>query len=332
MTLSRGAPETGLYPRYCYRDENRAFQPQPYRHIQAARLSGRNWSAEVTRVASAAADRLAAVNRAADTLVVMRRPGVIVVAGALLTVLLGAGAWLLPLPYVVQMPGPTVDTVGRHDGNQVITVTGGTASASAGQLRLTTVQIDTEVGLRDAIRSWFDDDLALIPRSAVFPPGLTDQQVERKNAELFTSSQNTAQAVALRELGYPAKAPDRPLPTVEINLKDIGGPSAGLMFTLGIVDRLTPADLTGGRIIAGTGTVDDGGAVGPISGIPQKLLGAKAAGAQLFLVPEANCAEAVRNAVPGLPMAKVATVGEALDALRTYVGGGSPASCAAVKG
>ena len=116
--------------------------------------------------------------------------------------------------------------------------------------------------------------------------------------------------------------------TVAIDVDEIGGPSAGLMFTLGIIDKLTPADLTGGRIIAGTGSIDETGAVGLISGIPQKLVGARAAGAQLFLVPEGNCTEAVRHAVPGLPMAKVATVGEALTALRTSAAGGTPTPCA----
>jgi PDZ domain-containing protein len=256
----------------------------------------------------------------------MKRPALPLAAGAVVTVLLGAAAGLCPLPYVVQMPGPTVDTLGAHDGKQVITVTGAEVSASTGQLRLTTVQVKTEVGLREAVASWFDQDQALIPRSAVFPPGQTDQEVERQNTALFASSQRTAETVALRELGDRQRTP-----TVAINVDNIGGPSAGLMFTLGIIDTLTPADLTGGKVIAGTGTIDDTGAVGPIAGIPQKLIGAQSAGAQLFLVPEANCAEAARNAIPGLPMAKVASVGEALSALRTSSAGGTPVPCAPVE-
>ena len=86
---------------------------------------------------------------------------------------------------------------------------------------------------------------------------------------------------------------------VSIDLGEIGGPSAGLMFTLGIIDKLKPEDLTGGKIIAGTGTIDDEGNVGPIGGIPQKLVGAHDAGAQLFLVPKDNCAEAGRHALHG---------------------------------
>ena len=116
---------------------------------------------------------------------------------------------------------------------------------------------------------------------------------------------------------------------VSIDLDQIGGPSAGLMFTLGIIDKLRPADLTGGKIIAGTGTIDDDGNVGPIGGIPQKLVGAKEAGAQIFLVPKDNCAEALKNAVSGLPMAEVATVGDALTALQTFTSGGTPKPCSA---
>jgi PDZ domain-containing protein len=115
--------------------------------------------------------------------------------------------------------------------------------------------------------------------------------------------------------------------TLGIDLEDIGGPSAGLMFALGIVDKLTPADLTGGQIIAGTGTIDDEGAVGPIGGIAQKLVGAKRAGAKVFLVPADNCAEAVRNPQPGLPLLRVGSLDEAMTALEALRAGGQPTRC-----
>jgi PDZ domain-containing protein len=103
--------------------------------------------------------------------------------------------------------------------------------------------------------------------------------------------------------------------TVEISLRDVGGPSAGLMFALGIVDKLTPGALTGGRHVAGTGTIDDAGAVGAIGGIPQKMIGAKKAGAKVFLVPEENCAEAVKTAPDGLRLVKVTALKSAVAAL-----------------
>lgn len=115
---------------------------------------------------------------------------------------------------------------------------------------------------------------------------------------------------------------------VEISLRDVGGPSAGLMFALGIVDKLTPGALTGGRHIAGTGTIDDEGKVDAIGGIPQKMIGAKEAGAEAFLVPEGNCAEAVETAPEGLRLLKVTTLKDsvaALDALREDRSGDLPA-------
>ncbi|MEV4537237.1 PDZ domain-containing protein [Asanoa sp. NPDC049518] len=114
---------------------------------------------------------------------------------------------------------------------------------------------------------------------------------------------------------------------LKFDLEDIGGPSAGLMFTLGIIDKLGADDLTGGKIIAGTGTIDDQGNVGPIGGIPQKLVGAKDAGAVAFLVPADNCEEAKNNAVDGLPMYKVGNVDDALAALNALKSGGSAPMC-----
>ena len=115
--------------------------------------------------------------------------------------------------------------------------------------------------------------------------------------------------------------------TVDIPIEGIGGPSAGLMLALGIIDKIKPEDLTGGIIIAGTGTIDNDGKVGPIGGVPQKLVAAKAAGAKVFLTPVANCAEAVANAKPGLLLVKVESLDAALAALDTLRSGGQPTLC-----
>ncbi len=109
---------------------------------------------------------------------------------------------------------------------------------------------------------------------------------------------------------------------VKIQLKDVGGPSAGLMFALGIIDKLTPGDLTGGKYIAGTGEIDDEGRVGPIGGIQMKIIAAEKAGATAFLVPEENCAEAL-GIEPRVRLVKVETLHgalQALEALRTGQG------------
>jgi Lon-like protease len=115
--------------------------------------------------------------------------------------------------------------------------------------------------------------------------------------------------------------------TVDIKLKDVGGPSAGLMFALGILEKLGKESLTGGRRIAGTGEITAEGVVGPIGGIPQKMLGARKAGAEVFLVPKDNCQEAKGARHEGLQLVKVSTLKDALSALATLRRGGTPASC-----
>ena len=103
---------------------------------------------------------------------------------------------------------------------------------------------------------------------------------------------------------------------IDIKLADVGGPSAGLMFALGIVDKLTPTDLTGGKFVAGTGTIDDDGKVGPIGGIDMKTIGARSKGAQYFLTPSDNCAEAAKDTPSGLRLVKVKTIDDAMAALK----------------
>jgi PDZ domain-containing protein len=109
--------------------------------------------------------------------------------------------------------------------------------------------------------------------------------------------------------------------TITIPIEGIGGPSAGLMMALGIVDKLVPEDLTGGLIIAGTGAIDYNGTVGAVGGVPQKIIAADRAGATVFLTPRDNCAEAVSNARPGLLLVQVDSLESALAALETLRGG-----------
>jgi PDZ domain-containing protein len=102
---------------------------------------------------------------------------------------------------------------------------------------------------------------------------------------------------------------------VKIQLDNVAGPSAGLMFALGIVDKLNPEDITGGQFIAGTGEIDDEGKVGPIGGIQMKIIAARKAGAKVFLTPRENCAEAAAVDHDGMRLVKVETLKGALDAL-----------------
>ncbi len=102
---------------------------------------------------------------------------------------------------------------------------------------------------------------------------------------------------------------------VQISSGDVGGPSAGLMWSLGLYDLLTPGDLTGGRLVAGTGTMMLDGSVGPIGGIADKIVAARGAGAQVFLVPRDNLAEARTADTGDMELIPVASFDEALRAL-----------------
>ena len=109
---------------------------------------------------------------------------------------------------------------------------------------------------------------------------------------------------------------------VTIQLDNVGGPSAGMMFALGIIDTLTEGELNGGEQVAGTGTIDASGTVGPIGGIRQKMYGAVGAGADWFLAPDANCDEVVGHIPPGLRVFSVKTLDDALTALEAIRSGG----------
>jgi PDZ domain-containing protein len=109
---------------------------------------------------------------------------------------------------------------------------------------------------------------------------------------------------------------------VKIALQDVGGPSAGMMFALGIIDEITPGQLNGGEHVAGTGTITADGQVGAIGGIRQKLYGAKAAGATVFLAPKSNCNEVVGHVPGGLDVYAVSTLDQATKDLGVIAKGG----------
>jgi PDZ domain-containing protein len=151
--------------------------------------------------------------------------------------------------------------------------------------------------------------------------GSKQQKVEIKTVAAPTDAKHAVMGVVLQD--------DYSFPfTVKISVGDVGGPSAGLMFSLGIYDKLTPGSLTGGKFIAGTGTITPDGKVGPIGGIQQKLIAAHDAGATVFFTPPDNCKEAVATDPKGLRLVRADTLDAAiksLDALRT--GQGSLPAC-----
>ena len=168
---------------------------------------------------------------------------------------------------------------------------------------------------------------ALLARRAVGAPVTLDVvrggKAQRVTLETVAAPGSPGRPIVGIDVGERHKYPFE----VSINLKQVGGPSAGLMFSLGIIDRLTPGFLNGGKNVAGTGTIDDEGTVGAIGGIQQKLVAARAAGAVVFLTPAGNCAAAVKVRPKGLTLVKVATLRQALDRLAAIRAGGAVATC-----
>ena len=185
---------------------------------------------------------------------------------------------------------------------------------------------DVLVSVGDAAASSSDAVRAAVQRAE---PGDTVPVVVLRGGEERTVAVRTAESERGTVIGVGLRL-DYDLP-VDVTLRtgNVGGPSAGLMFSLAIYDVLTPGELTGGKDIAGTGTMEDDGTVGPIGGIRQKLVGAQAAGADFFLAPADNCADVVGHVPDGLRVLRVATFSEGLAAVRGIASGdaGSLPTC-----
>ncbi|MEU1177702.1 PDZ domain-containing protein [Streptomyces sp. NPDC005820] len=346
-----------------------------------------------------------------------RRTATMLASTLMLIALLCAGV-LIPVPYSEMSPGPTVNTLGEHDGEPVLQISGKKTYATSGHLNMTTVRVtsaDYRMNLVEAVYGWLAHDNKVVPHDTLYPDGKTEEESTQENAEEFSQSQESAKVAALNELDVPVKSwvivstvvkgspaegtlhagdvikavdgtavkepadvaklvtehkpgqkvvftiipakeqaaaekanktatktqevtiktatsddsgekraivgisagTDHTFPfTIDIKLADVGGPSAGLMFALGIYDKLTPGSLTGGKFVAGTGTIDDEGKVGPIGGIEMKTVGARSQGAQYFLTPADNCAAAAKDTPSGLRLVKVDTIDDALAALK----------------
>lgn len=237
---------------------------------------------------------------------------------------------LAPLPFSVAQPGMTANVLGENRGTPVITISGAPTRDTTGQLRMTTIEAtgpDADITLADVIDGWFRTDQAVMPRDSVYPAGDSTKEIERYNTEQMEESQDTATEAALRYL-------DRTDDGIEVTLKlaDVGGPSAGLLFSLGIIDRLdgdgSGGDLTGGRTIAGTGTIDAAGKVGAVGGVALKTQAARRDGATVFLVPKAECSDAKSELPEGLRLIPVSTLKGAVSALTALEkGDGSVPSC-----
>ncbi|MGH2733464.1 MAG: YlbL family protein [Actinomycetota bacterium] len=299
------------------------------------------------------------------------------------------------LPLVTIHPGPALNAT------RFVKIEAPTYP-SKGSIHLTTVSL-FDANLWDGLRGWLSPSIAVYPRSAFYPSGLSEEEVIRENVAEMDTSEIAATVAALSELGFrleadgalvratdPGTPADRKLqpgdvivdvdgspvstpaevrsaigrrrvgetvevsvmragerkwfpmkaaaaPTrggrrvvigtellpnfrlpfnVTIDVGEVGGPSAGLAFALAVVDLLDPMDLTHGRIIADTGTIDFEGKVGIVGGIQQKAQGAARLGASLFLVPKEQQEEARAQAGARMRVIGVSSLHEAVEILR----------------
>ena len=263
-----------------------------------------------------------------------RRPAILTICAAVVVALL-AVALFVPLPFTIMYPGITANTLGSYDGQKVITITGHPLRTPDGELRMVTIAAtppQDSISVDSAIRAWWNPDEAVVPRAAVYPAGQSVSQVDATNQQEMADSQNDATAAALNYLKLSSSQVK-----VVINLADVGGPSAGLLFTLGIIDELdgngtgkagAAGDLTDGAIVAGTGEIDASGNVTQVGGVALKTKAAARDGATVFLVPTAECSDAEAGLPKGLRLVPVSTLVEAINALSALqTGTGAVPSC-----
>ncbi|MFD5039451.1 S16 family serine protease [Streptomyces sp. NPDC006978] len=256
------------------------------------------------------------------------RPRALALCALPVLALFGTAAFA-PLPFTVAQPGTTADVLGKDKGTQVITIKGAPTHPTDGKLLMTTILATAptaDIGVGDVVDSWFRTDRAVMPRDSVYPTGDSEKEIEQHNLQDMKESQNVAVDAALNYLDMKPGSVD-----VTLHLADVGGPSAGLFFSLGIIDKLSDdgsgGGLTGGRTIAGTGTIEADGTVGAVGGVSLKTQAARRDGATVFLVPKAECKQAKAERPEGLRLVAVTTLRSAVSSLRALDQGGSVPGC-----
>lgn len=215
----------------------------------------------------------------------------------------------------LRLAGYPVETSGK--GAQVVTIL--PESLAQGLLQPGDVIVGFNGKSIQTTSDLIDQVQAQAPHSTVKLMVNRDQQVREIDVELMASPQPDNPpmlGITVQDAGYDYQLP---IPVKIVPHKIIGGPSAGLMFALTVYNMLTPADLTGGRKIAGTGTISLDGKVGPIGGVAQKVAAAEAVGAEYFLSPAENYPDAL-SVARRIKVIKVTTIEEAIQFLQGLPG------------
>ena len=233
-------------------------------------------------------------------------------------------AAVAPLPFSIVLPGEA-----QNIFKGVITFKDLTNYPASGRVDLMSIRVtnpDAWIVGPELVYSWISGDRAVYPKSSIYPPGTSTEEENKQAKADMVKSQDTAIVAAVNYLqSHPeimattkAQGIDRAnlLDTKKIIFKtgETGGPSGGLVFSIGLVELLTEKDLLQKRHIAGTGTITARGIVGPIGGINEKIMSAQKVGATVFFAPVDN-ADEISNVPDGIKVITVATLAQAINYL-----------------
>ncbi len=227
-------------------------------------------------------------------------------------------ALVAPMNFVLINPGPASPLFPK-----VVALKNSTTDSSLksypvkGNLYLLTIYVtnpQSYVSGSMVLGCWVWGECAALPRSVMYEKETTNKEELAASTKEMTTSQSVAVAATKDYLTrkYPQiNLADFTDSSLKVSLKNTGGPSGGLIFTLGLIDLLTPVDIVQGRKVAGTGTINAKGEVGSIGGLTEKVLGAKEAGASLLFISRENCLDLPRK-ISGLTVVAVDTIDEAV--------------------
>ena len=202
-------------------------------------------------------------------------------------------ALLVPMPFAIISPGPVTNLL--DDGIKFSKeLSADQVSDPKGKLYSLSVYVsnpDTKPPGIMVLEAWLNGDSVVLPSEVVYKEGETTKSAKAKGAKEMLKSEETAAIAAANFLKN--AQPDKPLnwkvSDIEFVMKRVGGPSAGLAFSLALIAKLSYPELISGRNIAVTGTINEKGRVGSVGGMDQKLIAARKAGATIAVVPKANC-------------------------------------------
>ena len=244
-------------------------------------------------------------------------------------------ATIAPLPYAIVLPGQA-----QNIFKDVITIKDLDTFPATGRIDLMSIRVtnpDTWIFGPELLYSWISAERSVYPKSAIYPPGTSAEEESKQAKADMVGSQDKAIVAAINYLeSHPAilepatqgiSALESPLTKIgrgradqlaaskiKFKVEQTGGPSGGLIFSIGLVELLTEVDLLNARHVAGTGTISDRGVVGAIGGINEKIASAHKAGATLFFAPVDN-ADEIANIPDGIKVITVATLAQAISYL-----------------